>query len=69
MKIAVCLKQVPSTDTRIKIAADGKHIDPAGVTFVSNPYDEFALEEAIRIKEARGFLKAEGDDVPADQGG
>ena len=54
MKIAVCLKQVPSTDTRIKIAADGKRIDPAGVTFVTNPYDEFALEEAIRIKEARG---------------
>ena len=54
MKIAVCLKQVPSTDTRIKIAADGKRIDPAGVTFVTNPYDEFALEEAIRIKEAKG---------------
>jgi len=54
LKIAVCLKQVPSTDTRIKIAADGKRIDPAGVTFVTNPYDEFALEEAIRIKEARG---------------
>jgi len=54
LKIAVCLKQVPSTDTRIKIAADGKRIDPAGVTFVTNPYDEFALEEAIRIKEAKG---------------
>src|SRR5689334_15434047 len=54
LKIAVCLKQVPSTDTRIKIGADGKHIDPAGVTFVTNPYDEFALEEAIRLKEARG---------------
>ena len=54
MKIAVCLKQVPSTDTRIKIAPDGKHLDPAGVTFVTNPYDEFALEEAIRLKEAKG---------------
>jgi len=54
LKIAVCLKQVPSTDTRIKIGADGKHIDPAGVTFVTNPYDEFALEEAIRLKEAKG---------------
>jgi len=54
LKIAVCLKQVPSTDTRIKIGADGKHIDPAGVTFVTNPYDEFALEEGIRLKEAKG---------------
>jgi electron transfer flavoprotein beta subunit len=54
LKIAVCLKQVPSTDTRIKIASDGKHIDPAGVTFITNPYDEFGLEEAIRIKEAKG---------------
>jgi len=54
LKIAVCLKQVPSTDTRIKIAPDGKRIDPAGVTFVTNPYDEFALEEAIRLKEAKG---------------
>ena len=53
MKIAVCLKQVPSTDTRVKIASDGKHLDPTGVTFVLNPYDEFALEEAIRIKEAQ----------------
>jgi electron transfer flavoprotein beta subunit len=53
LKIAVCLKQVPSTDTRIKIASDGKHIDPAGVTFVTNPYDEFALEEAIRLKELK----------------
>ena len=64
MKIAVCLKQVPSTETRIKIAADGKHIDPGGVTLVTNPYDEFALEEAIRIKEARG-----GEVVAVSAGG
>jgi electron transfer flavoprotein beta subunit len=52
LKIAVCLKQVPSTDTRVKVAADGKHLDPAGVTFVLNPYDEFALEEALRLRDA-----------------
>ena len=54
MKIAVCLKPVPSTDTRVKIAADGKHLDPAGVTWIINPYDEFALEEALKLKEAKG---------------
>jgi electron transfer flavoprotein beta subunit len=54
LKIAVCLKQVPSTDTRVKVAADGKRLDPAGVTYVINPYDEYALEEALRLKEAQG---------------
>jgi electron transfer flavoprotein beta subunit len=50
----VCISQVPDTETRIKIAADGKKIDEAGVKFIVSPYDEFALEEAIRLKEAKG---------------
>jgi electron transfer flavoprotein beta subunit len=54
LKIAVCLKQVPSTETRVKVAADGKRLDPTGVTQVINPYDEYALEEALRLKEAQG---------------
>ena len=54
MKIAVCVKRVPDTETRIKIAADGKSIDEAGVKFVLNPYDEFAVEEALRLKEKAG---------------
>lgn len=54
MKIAVCLKRVPDTETRIKIAADGKAIDEAGVKFVLNPYDEFAVEEALKRREAAG---------------
>lgn len=54
MRIAVCVKRVPDTETRIKIAADGKSIDAAGVKFVVNPYDEFALEEALRLKERLG---------------
>lgn len=54
MKIAVCLKHVPSTETRVQIGADGKHIDPAGVSYVINPYDEFALEEALQRKEKEG---------------
>lgn len=51
MKIIVCVKRVPDTETRIKIRGDVKGIDPAGVNFVLNPYDEYAVEAAIRIKE------------------
>jgi electron transfer flavoprotein beta subunit len=47
----VCIKQVADTETRVKVAADGKTLDPAGVTWITNPYDEFALEQALRIKE------------------
>jgi electron transfer flavoprotein beta subunit len=54
MKIAVCLKPVPATDTRVKLDPSGKRLDPAGVSVVINPYDEFALEEALRLREAAG---------------
>src|SRR5881409_3596322 len=54
MKIAVCIKRVPDSETRVKIAADGKSLDEAGVKFVLNPYDEFAVEEALRRKETAG---------------
>ena len=50
----VCVKQVADTETRVKVGADGKTLDPAGVTWILNPYDEFALEQALRIKEAQG---------------
>ena len=51
MKIVVCVSHVPDTATRIKIGSDGKTIDPAGVTYIINPYDEYAVEEALKIKE------------------
>ncbi len=54
MKITVCVKRVPSTAARIKIGADGRSIDEAGVEFVLNPYDEFAVEEALRLCEKAG---------------
>src|SRR5437879_2617103 len=54
MKIAVCIKRVPDSETRVKIAPDGKSIDEAGVKFILNPYDEFAVEEALRRKEKAG---------------
>ncbi len=50
----VCIKQVADTETRVKVAADGRTLDPAGVTWILNPYDEFALEQALRIREAEG---------------
>lgn len=54
MDILVCIKRVPATDTTIKIAGDGKAIDPSGVEFVLNPYDEFAVEQALLTREQLG---------------
>ncbi len=54
MNSVVCISQVPDTESRIKIAADGRKIDETGLKFIVSPYDEFALEEAIRLKEAKG---------------
>ena len=54
MRIAVCIKRVPDSETRVKIAPDGKSLDEAGVKFVLNPYDEFAVEEALRRREQAG---------------
>lgn len=54
MKIVVALSHVPDTATKIKIAQDRKTIDPSGVTFIINPYDEFAVEEALKTKDKLG---------------
>ncbi len=54
MKILVCIKHVPDTETKIKVAADGVSIDETGVKMILSPYDEYALEEALRIREAHG---------------
>jgi len=54
MKIAVCVKYVPDTAIRVKIAPDGQSVDLTDVTCVVNPYDEFAVEEALQIKERLG---------------
>ncbi len=52
MKIAVCIKQVPDTETKLKLKADASGIDPAGIKWVINPYDENAIEEAIKTRDA-----------------
>lgn len=50
----VCIKRTPDTETRIRIAADGASIDSSGVKYIVSPYDEFALEAALRAKDAAG---------------
>ena len=54
MNIVVCIKRVPATDSRIKIGADGTSIDPAQIEWIISPYDEFAVEAALQMKEAAG---------------
>lgn len=54
MKIVVCVSLVPDSTTKVKIGASGKSIDETGVTFIINPYDEFAVEEAVQLKEKNG---------------
>jgi electron transfer flavoprotein beta subunit len=51
MNIYVCIKQVPDTETKIKLNADGSGIDPTGIKWILSPYDEFAVEEALRLRE------------------
>ncbi len=52
MKIVVCLKQVPHADARLDVDADGTWIKEDGIKFEINSYDTYALEEALRIKDA-----------------
>ncbi len=54
MEIVVLVKQVPDTESLIQIAGDGVSIKTEDLKWVMNPYDEFAVEEALRIKEAQG---------------
>jgi len=54
MKIVACVNHVPDTASRINIGPDGKSYDTNGIAYVMNPYDEFALEEALRTKEKLG---------------
>lgn len=54
MKIIVCVSLVPDTTTKIKISGTNKSIDETGVSFVINPYDEYAVEEAVQLKEKNG---------------
>jgi electron transfer flavoprotein beta subunit len=52
MNIFVCVKQVPDTETKIVPTADGSFIETSSVKWIMNPYDEFAVEQALLIQAA-----------------
>jgi len=54
VNIVALIKQVPDTETQIKIAPDKKNIIKDDIKWIMNPYDEFGVEEALRIKEKFG---------------
>jgi len=54
VNIAVCVKQVPDTETKVKISGDKKWIEENEINYILNPYDEFAVEEGLKIVESKG---------------
>lgn len=54
MNIVACIKRVPTTDAQAKINADGTNLDASGFQYMTSFYDEIAVEEAIKTKEALG---------------
>jgi electron transfer flavoprotein beta subunit len=54
VNIIACVKQVPDTEAQIRVKADGSGIDETGIKWVMNTYDEYGVEEALRLKEKHG---------------
>ena len=54
MKILVCVKQVPDMESRFKVNSEGTWIDEQDLAFRMNEYDEYAVEQAVRVKEGLG---------------
>ncbi len=54
MKIAVCVKQVPDSESRINLSGPVPELDTSSFTMIINPYDQYAVEEAVKIKEKLG---------------
>jgi len=52
MKILVCISNVPDTTTKIRFTGDNKSLDPTGIQWIINPWDELALTRALELKEA-----------------
>ena len=52
MKILVPIKRVPDYAVKVKVAADGSGIETDGVKWIANPFDEIAVEEALRLRES-----------------
>ncbi|MGC2662438.1 MAG: electron transfer flavoprotein subunit beta/FixA family protein [Bryobacteraceae bacterium] len=54
MKTIVCVKQVPSRDSALRLAKDGRSLEDSGLTFEMNEPDAYALEEALQLREKAG---------------
>jgi electron transfer flavoprotein beta subunit len=54
MNIVVCIKRVAASNSTIKLTADGTAVDASALEYEINPYDEFAVEQALLTKEAAG---------------
>ncbi len=54
MEIYVLMKRVPDTESQIRIAADQRSVDTSDLNFIINPYDEYAIEAALQLKESAG---------------
>jgi electron transfer flavoprotein beta subunit len=54
MKLLVCIKQVPDMESRFKPAADGLWFDESDLAWRMNEYDEYAVEQAVQLKEQLG---------------
>ncbi|MAF78903.1 MAG: electron transfer flavoprotein subunit beta, partial [Halobacteriovoraceae bacterium] len=52
MNIFVCVKQVPDTETKVTPNGDGTFIETNSIKWIMNPYDEFAVEQALLLKAA-----------------
>ncbi|WP_066343213.1 electron transfer flavoprotein subunit beta/FixA family protein [Azohydromonas lata] len=51
MKVLVCVKRVVDYNVKVRVKSDGTGVDVAGVKMSMNPFDEIAVEEAVRLKE------------------
>jgi len=56
MNIFICVKQVPDTETKVVPNGDGTFIETSTVKWVMNPYDEFAVEESLKIKDVNSTV-------------
>ncbi len=54
MNVFVLIKQVPDTEASIRISPDSKSVPTGDLNLVLNPYDEYAVEEALKVKESLG---------------
>lgn len=68
MNILLLLKAVADSEATIKPSADGKSVNLDGISWILNPYDEYAVEEALKLRDADGAgevvaLGFGGDDV------